>query len=137
MGAVVVAGWLGIDPPGFRRGGGRIRLWLGREHVLPRDRVGHLQHPHEQARRAAAGMVTGLLFTASAIVWFRFLHPELDTAEHWWFGIGPKGIGSVGMLLNFVVSVAVGGCFPAPSASTQDMVRAIRVPKGAGAAALH
>ena len=71
------------------------------------------------------------------LVWFRFLHPELDTAEHWWFGIGPKGIGSVGMLLNFVVSVAVGACFPAPSASTQDMVRAIRVPKGAGAAAPH
>ena len=86
---------------------------------------------------AAAGMVTGLLFTASAIVWFRFLHPELDTVDHWWFGIGPKGIGSVGMVLNFVVSVAVGACFPAPSASTQDMVRAIRVPKGAGAAASH
>ena len=83
---------------------------------------------------AAAGMVTGLLFTAN-VVWFRFLHPELDTEEHWWFGIGPKGIGSVGMLPNFVVSVAVGACFPAPR--TQDMVRAIRVPKGAGAAASH
>ena len=43
----------------------------------------------------------------------------------------------VGMVLNFIVSVAVGSCFPAPSASTQDMVRAIRVPKGAGAAASH
>ena len=93
-------------------GGGGIRLWLGREHVLPRDRVGHLQYPHEQARRGG-GNGHGPSLTASAIVWFRFLHPELDTAEHWWFGIGPKGIGSVGMLLNFVVSVAVGACFPA------------------------
>ena len=136
VGAVVVAGWLGIDPPGFVAEVVAFAFGLAASTFFPVIVLG-IFSTRMNKQGAAAGMVTGLLFTASAIVWFRFLHPELDTAEHWWFGIGPKGIGSVGMLLNFVVSVAVGACFPAPSASTQDMVRAIRVPKGAGAAASH
>jgi cation/acetate symporter len=136
VGAVVVAGWLGIDPPGFVAEVVALAFGLAASTFFPVIVLG-IFSTRMNKQGAAAGMVTGLLFTASAIVWFRFLHPELDTAEHWWFGIGPKGIGSVGMVLNFVVSVAVGACFPAPSASTQDMVRAIRVPKGAGAAASH
>ena len=136
VGAVVVAGWLGIDPPGFVAEVVAFAFGLAASTFFPVIVLG-IFSTRMNKQGAAAGMVTGLLFTASAIVWFRFLHPELDTAEHWWFGIGPKGIGSVGMVLNFVMSVAVGACFPAPSASTQDMVRAIRVPKGAGAAASH
>ena len=56
---------------------------------------------------AIAGMIAGIGFTAAYIIWFRLLHPELSTAENWLFGISPEGIGTVGMLINFVVAIAI------------------------------
>jgi cation/acetate symporter len=83
---------------------------------------------------AVAGMVTGITFTAAYIVYFKFVNPAANTAEHWWFGISPEGIGALGMALNFVVSVAVARVTAPPPESVQRMVDLIRVPRGAGAA---
>ena len=110
VGAVVVAGWLGIDPPGFVAEVVAFAFGLAASTFFPVIVLGIFST--RMNKQGGGGNGHGPSLYGQRVVWFRFLHPELDTAEHWWFGIGPKGIGSVGMLLNFVVSVAVGACFP-------------------------
>ena len=58
----------------------------------------------------------------------------MNSAEHWWFGISPEGIGTLGMLLNFAVTIVVSRFTPAPPAEVQALVDSIRVPRGAGEA---
>ncbi|HSM03197.1 MAG TPA: hypothetical protein VK858_01195, partial [Longimicrobiales bacterium] len=77
---------------------------------------------------------SGITFTAAYIVWFKFVHPELNTADHWWFGISPEGIGTLGMLLNFAVTMVVSRFTPEPPMDVQILVDGVRVPRGAGAA---
>ena len=81
---------------------------------------------------AILGMIAGITLTASYIVYFKFTAPELNTAEHWWFGISPEGIGTVGMLLNFAITMTVSRLTPEPPAHVRLMVEQIRVPKAAG-----
>jgi cation/acetate symporter len=78
---------------------------------------------------AVSGMIAGIAFTSAYIIYFKFMHKELDTAEHHWFGISPQGIGAVGMMVNFVVSLLVCPLTPPPPANVQEMVEDIRVPK--------
>jgi cation/acetate symporter len=75
-----------------------------------------------------AGMLTGIIFTTCYIVWFKFLNPELNSAENWLFGISPEGIGSVGMMLNFAVMAVVTPLTPPPPQHVQDAVESIRSP---------
>ena len=77
---------------------------------------------------AIAGMITGLAFTFSYIVYFKFVSPGDNNPTHWWFGISPEGIGTLGMLLNFVVSLVVCRFTPPPPPEVQAMVDNIRVP---------
>ena len=86
---------------------------------------------------AVAGMLCGLVFTLSYIVFFNFVSPELNNAEHWLFGISSTGIGAIGALLNVVVAVAVSRLGDAPPQAVQDMVDDIRIPAGAGIAHHH
>jgi cation/acetate symporter len=81
---------------------------------------------------AIAGMVVGIVFTALYIFYFKFWHPELNNANHWWFGVSPEGIGTLGMIFNVVVSMIVAHLTPAPPANVQDLVEDIRYPRGAG-----
>nr|MDT0251685.1 cation acetate symporter [Endozoicomonas sp.] len=80
---------------------------------------------------AIAGMVTGLVFTASYIIYFKFLG---GTSAGWWFGVSPEGIGTLGMLINFTVSMVVCHVTEAPPQSVQDMVEDIRIPRRGGTA---
>ena len=82
---------------------------------------------------AIAGMITGIGFTLSYIVYFQFI---TDSKEYW-FGISPEGIGFIGMILNFVIAFVVSRLTPAPPQEVQDMVESIRIPKGAGQASEH
>ena len=86
---------------------------------------------------AIAGMVVGLTFTAGYIVYFKFISPEANVAANWLFGISPEGIGTLGMILNFIVSTVVSKVTAPPPAHIQDLVEHIRVPRGAGAASAH
>ena len=86
---------------------------------------------------AIAGMLIGLSFTASYIVYFKFIDPSANSAENWWFGISPEGIGTLGMLFNFAVSSLVSQFTAPPPNEVQDMVDDIRVPQGAGASYHH
>jgi len=77
-------------------------------------------------------MITGLVFTAGYIIYFKFINPEANNSENWWFGISPEGIGTLGMIFNFAVSYAVSRLTPEPPKEIKDMVDTIRIPKGAG-----
>ena len=86
---------------------------------------------------AVSGMIVGLAFTFIYIVWYKFVDPSLDTPEGWLLGISPQGIGTVGMILNFVVSFAVSRVTAPPPEHIQELVEDIRVPRGAGGATSH
>ncbi|MEQ8977322.1 MAG: cation acetate symporter, partial [Deltaproteobacteria bacterium] len=75
---------------------------------------------------AVTGMIVGIVFTASYIAYFKFMG---GTADQYWFGISPEGIGTLGMLLNFAVSLTIMQFTPPPPERIQTMVEMIRVPK--------
>ena len=81
---------------------------------------------------AISGMIVGITFTAGYIMFFKFIQPELNTSGHWLLGISPEGIGILGMILNFVVSITVSALTPPPPTEIQELVEDIRVPRGAG-----
>ena len=77
---------------------------------------------------AIAGMLSGLVFTFSYIVYFKFIVPELNNAQHWLFGISPEGIGLIGMLVNMIVALGVMR-FTAPvPGHVRELVENIRLP---------
>ncbi|MCP5144635.1 MAG: cation acetate symporter [Gammaproteobacteria bacterium] len=127
FGAILVAGYFGIRPPGFVAQVVAFAFGLAASSFFPAIVLG-IFSLRMNREGAVAGMVTGITFTAAYIVYFRFLNPAADNAGHWWLGISPEGIGTVGMVLNFAVAVIVGRMFPAPPEPVQAMVREIRVP---------
>ena len=86
---------------------------------------------------AIAGMLAGLIFTIGYIWHFKFGSPELNMKENWLFGISPEGIGSIGMVINFVVAAVVAKLTKPVPMSVQNMVDDIRIPDGAGVAQTH
>lgn len=77
---------------------------------------------------AVCGMIVGITFTAAYIIFFKFIKPELNTPENWLWGISPEGIGTLGMVLNFIVSICVCALTPPPPEEVQVMIEEIRVP---------
>jgi cation/acetate symporter len=131
--AVLVAGYLGIHPPGFVAQVVAFAFGLAASSFFPVIILG-IFSKRTTREGAILGMISGITLTAAYIVYFKFLHPELNTAEHWWFGVSPEGIGTVGMLLNFAVTLVVSRFTPEPPAQVQLLVDLIRVPRGAGEA---
>jgi cation/acetate symporter len=78
---------------------------------------------------AVSGMIAGIVFTSAYIIYFKFLHKDLDTTAHHLWGISPQGIGAVGMMVNFLVSLTVCHFTSPPPEEVQDMVEDIRVPR--------
>ncbi len=126
--AVVVAGYFGINPPGFVAEVVAIAFGLAAASFFPAIILG-IFFKKMNREGAVAGMVAGLLFTLSYIVFYKILFPEVNTPDNWWFGISPEGIGTLGMLVNLAVSLAVGMVFPDPPEEVQEMVESIRFPK--------
>lgn len=135
-GAVVIAGWFGINPPGFVAEVVAFAFGLAAASFFPVIIMG-IFSTRINKEGAIAGMISGLVFTLAYIVYFKFISSELNTAEHWWFGISPEGIGSLGMFLNFIVCFVVSKVTPAPPQAIQDMIQEIRIPRGAGKAHDH
>jgi cation/acetate symporter len=135
-GAVILAGYFGINPPGFVAEVVAFAFGLAAASFFPVIIMG-IFSTRINKEGAISGMITGLVFTISYIVYFKLLHPELNSADHWWFGISPEGIGSLGMLLNFLVCFAVSMATPPPPQHVQEMIQEIRIPRGAGEAQVH
>ena len=127
--AVVVAGWLGINPPAFVAEVVAFAFGLAASSFFPVILLGIFSRRMNR-EGAIAGMVTGISFTAAYIVYFKFVNPGANNADHWWFGISPEGIGTFGMLVNFAVALVVSRFTPPPPAHVQRLVDHIRVPAG-------
>ena len=132
-GAVVVAGYLGINPPGFVTEVVAFAFGLAAASFFPAIILG-IFSKRMNREGAVLGMICGISLTAAYIVYFKFVNPAANTSEHWWFGISPEGIGIVGMLTNFAVALTVSRFTPPPPARIAALVDKIRVPKGAGEA---
>jgi cation/acetate symporter len=128
--AVCLAGWFGVHPPGFVAEVVAFAFGLAASSFFPVLVMGIFSKRMNRLG-AISGMVAGISFTAGYILWFKFISPESSTPENWWFGISPEGIGTLGMLLNFLVAGAIHRFAPPPSNETQRMVEAIRAPGSA------
>ncbi|WP_068827366.1 sodium:solute symporter family protein [Pseudomonas sp. BMS12] len=133
--AVVIAGLFGIYPPAFVAQVVAFAFGLAAASFFPAIVMGIFSKKMNK-EGAIAGMVVGLAFTFSYIVYFKFINPTA-TAADWWFGISPEGIGTLGMIFNFVVAVVVAKVTSAPPENIQHLVEDIRIPRGAGAAIDH
>ncbi|MDA0819270.1 MAG: cation acetate symporter [Proteobacteria bacterium] len=134
--AIVVAGYLGIYPPGWVAQVVAFAFGLAAASLFPAIFMG-IFSKRMNREGAIAGMVAGLTSTFLYIAYFKLWEPAANTAENWLFGISPEGIGVVGMVLNFAVAITVAGMTAKPPAEIDALVENIRVPRGAGAARVH
>ena len=134
--AVCIAGLFGIYPPAFVAQVVAFAFGLAAASLFPAILLG-IFSKRVNKEGAIAGMLVGLMFTFAYIVFFKFVSPQLNNAEHWWLGISPEGIGFVGMLLNIAVALGISRFSAAPPAQVQNLVDEIRIPSGAAVAHNH
>ena len=125
--AVCVAGYFGINPPDFVASVVAFAFGLAASTFFPIIFLG-IFSKRMNKEGAISGMLVGLMFTTAYIIFYKFISPELNTPDHWWFGISPEGIGTLGMILNFTTAIAVSSFTPAPPQKVQDIVEDIRIP---------
>jgi cation/acetate symporter len=133
--AIMIAGYLGFDPPGWVAQVVAFAFGLAAASLFPAILLG-IFFKRANKQGAIAGMVTGLLFTYAYIEYFKGLFLKWagapwgeDVAANWLFGISPEGIGVIGMLLNFTVALTVSHLTSPPPERIQHMVEHIRVPR--------
>lgn len=139
VGAIVVAGYFGINPPGFVASVVALAFGLAAASFFPAIVLG-IFSKRMNKEGAIAGMVAGLAITIFYILKFKLMwigNPETATPDNWWFGISPEGFGTVGMFVNFFVALTVSRLTPAPPQQVKELVENIRIPRGAGAAVDH
>lgn len=134
--AIVGAGYLGINPPGFVEQVVAFSFGLAASSFFPAIILG-IFYKRMNKEGAISGMIAGIAFTTAYIIYFKFINPAANTPENWWFGISPEGIGTLGMCLNFVVAIVVNKFTAEVPNDVQEMVESIRYPQGAGEAHDH
>jgi cation/acetate symporter len=134
--AVVVAGYFGVNPPGFVAEVVAFAFGLAAASFFPLIIMG-IFSKRMNKEGAVAGMIVGLFFTLGYLVYFKFVNPSLNNKENWWFGISPEGIGTLGMVFNFLVSIVISKFTPPPPHHIQQLVEEIRIPRGASSAVIH
>jgi cation/acetate symporter len=125
---VLIAGYFGVNPPGFVAQTVAFAFGLAAASFFPAILMG-IFFKRMNKEGAIAGMVAGIVFTASYIIYFTFINPEINNADHWWLGISPEGIGTVGMLINFTVALGVAKFTKKPPQHIQELVENIRIPR--------
>ena len=142
VGAIAVAGWFGLHPPGFAAQVVALAFGLAASSIFPALMLGIFYKRMNNAG-AIAGMLAGLLSTLIYIFWFKgwFFIPGTEMAANnagnWFMGIQPESFGAVGALINFVVAFAVSKVTAPPPEHIQHLVEDIRIPKGAIGAVDH
>ncbi|MFA6788100.1 MAG: sodium:solute symporter family protein [Arcobacteraceae bacterium] len=131
--AIMIAGYLGINPPGFVAQVVAFAFGLAAAAFFPTIMLG-IFDKRMNKEGAITGILTGLIFTFGYIVYFVFLGG--DKADYF-LGINPTGIGTVGTILHLVVAFVVSRMTPPPPQEIQDLVERIRIPSGAGDAHDH
>ncbi len=139
-GAIVVAGYLGMNPPGFAAQVVALAFGLAASSIFPVLMMGIFSKRVNNVG-AIAGMLAGLLSTLVYIFAFKgwFFIPQTNwlpnDAEHWFMGIQPESFGALGALINFATAVVVSRCTAAPPEHIQVLVESLRVPRGVGSVA--
>jgi len=133
---IAVAAYLGINPPGFVAEVVAFAFGLAASSFFPAIILG-IFYKKMNKEGAIAGMLTGITFTAAYIVYFKFINPAANTSDNWWFGISPEGIGTLGMIFNFVVAFIVLKLTREAPDHIKELVESLRYPKGAGQAQDH
>ena len=126
--AIFVAGYFGINPPGFVAQVVAFAFGLAAASFFPAILMGIFSKKMNK-EGAITGMLVGLVFTAGYIIYFKFINPDANNAENWLFGISPEGIGTLGMILNFVTATIISKFSNDPPLEVQEMVENIRIPK--------
>jgi cation/acetate symporter len=140
--AILLATWLGLNPPGFAAQVVALAFGLAAATLFPALMMG-IFSKRVNDKGAIAGMLVGLVFTAVYIFlylgWFFIPGTAMlpNTPDNWMFGISPLSIGTVGAVINFAVAYAVSFATAAPPQEVQDLVESVRTPKGAGGALSH
>ncbi|NNM29181.1 MAG: VC_2705 family sodium/solute symporter, partial [Akkermansiaceae bacterium] len=129
-GAVVVAGYFGINPPGFVAQVVAFAFGLAASSFFPAIILG-IFSKRINVYGAISGMVVGIVFTASYIIYFKFINPADNVPENWLWEISPEGIGTVGMILNFIVAIGVSLATPRPPEAIRTLVDRVRYPRKA------
>ena len=125
--AIGVAGLFGIYPPAFVAQVVAFAFGLAASTLFPVLLLG-IFSKRLNKEGAISGMLVGLIFTSSYITYFKFIAPELNTADYWFMSISPEGIGFVGMILNLVVALIVSSLTEPPPKEIGEMVERIRRP---------
>jgi cation/acetate symporter len=136
MVAIAISAYFGINPPGFVASVVAFAFGLAASSFFPAIIMG-IFSKRMNKEGAIAGMVSGITFTAAYIIYFKFVSPELNAPANWLFGISPEGIGTIGMVVNFVVAAVVLKLTKETPVEVQEMVESIRNPKGSSAAHAH
>jgi len=119
---------LGANPPGFVAEVVALAFGLAAASLFPAILLGIFSKRINKAG-AITGMLVGISFTLGYIIYFKFIYPELNHADHWWFGISPEGIGTLGMGLNILLATVVSKITDPPPAQVQLLVESIRIPR--------
>jgi cation/acetate symporter len=138
VGAVCVAGYFGINPPGFVAAVVALAFGLAAASFFPAIILG-IFYKRMNKEGAVAGMVVGIV-SMTLYMWkykLGWFDETVPDPSEWWFGISPEGFGTVAMLLNFIVSITVMKFTKAPPEDVQKIVEKIRIPSGAGRPTKH
>ncbi len=141
-GAILVAGYLGLNPPGFAAQVVALAFGLAASSLFPALMLGIFSKRCNRTG-AVCGMLAGLGSTLIYIFWFKgwfFIKSTAmlpDTPDNWLFGISPGSFGAVGAALNFIVALVVSSMTEEVPEHIQHLVEDIRIPVGAGAAVDH
>ena len=140
--AIVVATWLGANPPGFAAQVVALAFGIAAASLFPALMMGIFSKRVNNVG-ATLGMLSGLIFTLVYIFIYKgwFFIPGTnnlaDTPENWVLGISPLSIGAIGAVVNFAVAFAVSKVTAEPPVEIQELVESVRYPRGAGSAQDH
>ncbi len=129
--AVVGAGLAGLNPPGFVAEVVALAFGLAASSFFPAIVLG-IFDKRMNRQGAVAGMICGIVFTMGYIVYFKPQLGGIGTPEGYWWGISPEGIGTLGMLINFLIAITVSRLTIKPPQKIQELTESIRYPKGSG-----
>ena len=127
VGAVMLAAYFGINPPGFVAATVALAFGLAAASFFPAIVMG-IFSKRMNKEGAVAGMVVGILLMLFYMTKFKFGWFGGGTEKDWWFGISPEGFGSFAMMVNFLVSITISNFTPEPDTEIQKLVENIRNP---------
>tara|TARA_Y100000589_G_scaffold62407_1_gene53707 strand:- start:31518 stop:33314 length:1797 start_codon:yes stop_codon:yes gene_type:complete len=127
IGAVLIAGYFGINPPDYVAAVVALAFGLAAASFFPILILGIFSKKVNK-QGAIFGMLMGLASTLAYIIYFKFVNIDSNKPENWLFGISPEGFGTVGMILNFATTLIISKFTPKPPVEVQNMVEEIRYP---------